>query len=206
MSGFPIMYIDYDLFEYHYERLMETELSPNDLYIQTPNEEISNAISRYISLNHQDDLTGSIEDNLANMFNEMGSIIGTSLTIISLVSIIVAAIMILVVMYMSVTERTKEIGVLKSIGARKTDIKRIFTSESLLLGILSGIIGLVFAGILILITYVALTSFVGLAPLSFKWYYIFIALGVSIIISVLSGLYPATRAARLDPVEALRRE
>ena len=206
MSGFPIMYIDYDLFEYHYERLMESELSPNDLYIQTPNEEISNAISRYISLNHQDDLTGSIEDNLANMFNEMGSIIGTSLTIISLVSIIVAAIMILVVMYMSVTERTKEIGVLKSIGARKTDIKRIFTSESLLLGILSGIIGLVFAGILILITYVALTSFVGLAPLSFKWYYIFIALGVSIIISVLSGLYPATRAARLDPVEALRRE
>ena len=95
MSGFPILYIDYDLFEYHYERLMESELSPNDLYIQTPNEEISNAISRYISLNHQDDLTGSIEDNLANMFNEMGSIIGTSLTIISLVSIIVAAIMIL---------------------------------------------------------------------------------------------------------------
>lgn len=204
MSGFPVVYIDYNLLASYYERIMGSPLTPNSIYVKTDSEEITNAINQYLST--RDDVTGSIEESLANMFTEMTNIIGTSLTVISLISLLVSAIMILVVMYMSVSERTKEIGVLKSIGARKKDIRRIFSSESLLVGLLSGICGLVFAGILILIVYIVLTTFVGFAPLSFKWYYPFIALGVSIVISVLSGLYPASKAAKLDPVESLRRE
>lgn len=204
MSGFPVVYIDYNLLASYYERIMESSLTPNSIYVKTDSEEITNAINQYLST--RDDVTGSIEESLANMFTEMANIIGTSLTVISLISLLVSAIMILVVMYMSVSERTKEIGVLKSIGARKKDIRRIFSSESFLVGLLSGICGLVFAGILILIVYIVLTTFVGFAPLSFKWYYPFIALGVSIVISVLSGLYPASKAAKLDPVESLRRE
>ena len=204
MSGFPVVYIDYNLLASYYERIMGSPLTPNSIYVKTDSEEITNAINQYLST--RDDVTGSIEESLANMFTEMANIIGTSLTVISLISLLVSAIMILVVMYMSVSERTKEIGVLKSIGARKKDIRRIFSSESFLVGLLSGICGLVFAGILILIVYIVLTTFVGFAPLSFKWYYPFIALGVSIVISVLSGLYPASKAAKLDPVESLRRE
>lgn len=204
MSGFPVVYIDYNLLASYYERIMGSPLTPNSIYVKTDSEEITNAINQYLST--RDDVTGSIEESLANMFTEMTNIIGTSLTVISLISLLVSAIMILVVMYMSVSERTKEIGVLKSIGARKKDIRRIFSSESFLVGLLSGICGLVFAGILILIVYIVLTTFVGFAPLSFKWYYPFIALGVSIVISVLSGLYPASKAAKLDPVESLRRE
>ena len=204
MSGFPVVYIDYNLLASYYERIMGSPLTPNSIYVKTDSEEITNAINQYLST--RDDVTGSIEESLANMFTEMTNIIGTSLTVISLISLLVSAIMILVVMNMSVSERTKEIGVLKSIGARKKDIRRIFSSESFLVGLLSGICGLVFAGILILIVYIVLTTFVGFAPLSFKWYYPFIALGVSIVISVLSGLYPASKAAKLDPVESLRRE
>ena len=204
MSGFPVVYIDYNLLASYYERIMGSPLTSNSIYVKTDSEEITNAINQYLST--RDDVTGSIEESLANMFTEMTNIIGTSLTVISLISLLVSAIMILVVMYMSVSERTKEIGVLKSIGARKKDIRRIFSSESFLVGLLSGICGLVFAGILILIVYIVLTTLVGFAPLSFKWYYPFIALGVSIVISVLSGLYPASKAAKLDPVESLRRE
>lgn len=202
MSGFPILYIDYDFFMSYYDNYSTPQ--PTTYYIQTPNETISNAINRYIST--LEGYTGSIEESLANMFQSMASTIGTSLVILSIISLVVSAIMILVVMYMSVTERTKEIGVLKSIGARKKDIHRIFSSESFLVGLLSGICGLIVAGILLVIIYIVLINLVGIAPLSFKWYYVFIALGVSIVISILSGLYPASKAARLDPVESLRRE
>ena len=202
MSGFPVIYIDYDFFMSYYDDYSTPQ--PTTYYIKTPNETISNAISSYIST--LEGYTGSIEENLANMFKSMASTIGTSLVILSIISLVVSAIMILVVMYMSVSERTKEIGVLKSIGARKKDIHRIFSSESFLVGLLSGICGLIVAGVLLVIIYIVLIHLVGIAPLSFKWYYVFIALGVSVIISILSGLYPASKAARLDPVESLRRE
>lgn len=213
MSGFPIVYINYDFFEKEYKKYSNgAALQPTTYYIQTrsenlteaESEEIASAINRYIST--LEGYSGSIEESLANMFQSMADTIGTSLIILSAISLLVSAIMILVVMYMSVSERTKEIGVLKSIGARKKDIHRIFSSESFLVGLLSGICGLIVAGVLILIIYFILISLVGIAPLSFKWYYIFIALGVSVVISILSGLYPASKAARLDPVESLRRE
>ncbi len=213
MSGFPIVYINYDFFEKEYKKYSNgAALQPTTYYIQTrsenlteaESEEIASAINRYIST--LEGYSGSIEESLANMFQSMADTIGTSLIILSAISLLVSAIMILVVMYMSVSERTKEIGVLKSIGARKKDIHRIFSSESFLVGLLSGICGLIVAGVLILIIYLVLINLVGIAPLSFKWYYVFIALGVSIVISILSGLYPASKAARLDPVESLRRE
>lgn len=213
MSGFPIVYINYDFFEKEYKKYSNgAALQPTTYYIQTrsenlteaESEEIASAINRYIST--LEGYSGSIEESLANMFQSMADTIGTSLIILSAISLLVSAIMILVVMYMSVSERTKEIGVLKSIGARKKDIHRIFSSESFLVGLLSGICGLIVAGVLILIIYIILINLVGIAPLSFKWYYVFIALGVSIVISISSGLYPASKAARLDPVESLRRE
>ena len=140
------------------------------------------------------------------MFSEMMSTFSIGLAIISSISLLVALIMILVVLYMSVSERTREIGVLKSIGARKKDIKLIFSTESLLVGLLSGLTGIILAlaigGILIVI----LTAVLGFAPISMMWYYFVIALVISIVISVLAGLYPASKAAKLDPVESLRHE
>lgn len=205
MSNFLVMYVDYNYIQSIFEEKgVGDYFAPTSLYIQTPSETVTNAINDYLA--KTEGYTGSIEDQLAGMFNSMSSIIGTSLIVISCISLFVSAMMILVVLYMSVTERTKEIGVLKSIGARRKDIKRIFTSESFLVGVLSGIFGIIFNLILTLIVWLVLTYTIGLAPISYRWWYFAIALGVSIVISMLAGLYPASKAAKLDPVESLRRE
>lgn len=205
MSNFLVMYVDYNYIQSIFEEKgVGDYFAPTSLYIQTPSETVTNAINDYLA--KTEGYTGSIEDQLAGMFNSMSSIIGTSLVVISCISLFVSAMMILVVLYMSVTERTKEIGVLKSIGARRKDIKRIFTSESFLVGVLSGIFGIIFNLILTLVVWLVLTYTIGLAPISYRWWYFAIALGVSIVISMLAGLYPASKAAKLDPVESLRRE
>ena len=114
--------------------------------------------------------------------------------------------MILVVLYMSVSERTKEIGVLKSIGARRKDIRRIFTSESFLIGLLSAVCGIIFNLLLTLVIYLVLKNMIGIVPITYRWWYFAVALGVSLCMSILAGLYPANKASKLDPVESLRRE
>lgn len=207
MAGYLVMYIDYDylgtLF-HDYSPAVGNAFAPNVLYIKTPSEKITKAINSYLASTQK--YSGSIEEQLANMFMGMSNIIGTSLIVISCISLLVSAMMILVVLYMSVTERTKEIGVMKSIGARRKDIKRIFTSESFLIGVLSGILGILFNFVLTIIVWITLNHTIGLAPISYRWWYFAVAMGVSIVISILSGLYPASKAAKLDPVESLRRE
>ena len=205
MANYMVIYIDYSYFQ---ELIKDSPvgdyLDPNAIYIKTDSKETTDLINAYLA--STDKYKGSIEDQLANMFSNMSKTIGTSLTVISCISLLVSAMMILVVLYMSVTERTKEIGVMKSIGARRKDIKRIFTSESFLVGVLSGIVGIIFNLFLTLIITIILKSTIGLAPVSYRWWYFALAMGVAIFISMLSGLYPASRAAKLDPVESLRRE
>ena len=204
-SGMLVMYVDYD---YLNSRVKENNdsagLNPTNLYITTNNTKITNLINEYIR--SRKDLADSLEDKLVRMFDEMLDTFSIALTIIAGISLAVALIMILVVLYISVSERTKEIGVLKSIGARKKDIKLIFSTESFLVGLLAGITGIIFTliigGILILI----FNALIGFAPLKMMWYYFAEALAISIVISVLAGLYPSTKAGRLDPIESLRRE
>ena len=210
-ANMMVLYIDYDFLNDCVKEaqtnanLEATGLKPSQLYIQTDNEETTDLINDYISKNRLD-LSGSVEEQLAAMFSEMMSTFSIALAIIAGISLVVALIMILVVLYMSVSERTREIGVLKSIGARKKDIKLIFSSESLLIGILSGIVGIVFSLIIGGILIAVFKALIGFAPIAFMWYYFLIALAISMIISVLAGLYPASKAAKLDPVESLRHE
>ena len=204
MSNYMVMYIDYSYFQELYKDQQGEYLDPNTIYITTDSKETTDMINAYLTESGL--YKGSIEDSLAGLFSSLSSTIGTSLTVISCISLLVSAMMILVVLYMSVTERTKEIGVMKSIGARRKDIKLIFTSESFLIGLLSGIVGIIFNLLLTLIITIVLKSTVGLAPLSYRWWYFAIAIGVSVFISMISGLYPASKAAKLDPVESLRRE
>ena len=115
-------------------------------------------------------------------------------------------IMILVVLYMSVSERTREIGVLKSIGARRKDIRLIFSTESFLVGVLSGITGILLTLLTGGILTIVFTSLLGFAPIKMLWYYFAEAILISIVISVIAGLYPSSKASKLDPVESLRHE
>ena len=210
-SNMMVMYIDYGFLNecvleaQEKEGAAQTGIKPSLLFIETDGKATTDAINSYISKNRAD-LSGSIEEQLASMFSEMMSTFSIALAVISGISLVVAMIMILVVLYMSVSERTREIGVLKSIGARKKDIKMIFSTESFLVGILSGIVGIVLSLILGGVLTIVFNAVLGFAPISMMWYYFLMALGLSILISVLAGLYPASKAAKLDPVESLRHE
>lgn len=197
------MYIDYD---YLNSLVVEQgeELQPTDLYVVTDTEQQANVLKEFIS--NSSNYSGSMEERLANMFSEMSSTISIALAIIAGISLIVSAIMILTVLYMSVSERTKEIGVLKAIGARRKDIRSIFVSESFLVGLFSGIVGIIFSLISYGIFVAVFNALLGFAPLALRWFYFALAIGLSLLISMLSGLYPAAKAAKMDPVESLRRE
>lgn len=210
----PILYVNYDYLQtlVKYINIKNQEkgldqtvtINPTAVYIKTESKSMTKIISKYVD--SLGDYSGAVEQQLAKMFTEMISIFSTALAIIAGISLLVAAIMILVVLYMSVTERTREIGVLKSIGARRKDIKRIFTSESFLIGVLSGIVGCILSLIAGGVIIIVLTAVLGMAPLSFRWWYFALAIAISIFISMVSGLLPAAKAAKLDPVESLRHE
>jgi putative ABC transport system permease protein len=101
-------------------------------------------------------------------------------------------------MLVSVTERTKEIGIRMSLGARQLDVMRQFLFEAITLSMIGGITGLVIAELLGFV----ITAFVFQTRIPI--WAIFVAFGVSAVVGVGAGLYPAWKAARLDPIEALR--
>jgi ABC-type antimicrobial peptide transport system permease subunit len=107
------------------------------------------------------------------------------------------------IMLVSVTERTREIGIRKAIGARRQDIVKQFLVESSILSISGGVIGIFIAFLFVLmVNGVKLGGYTVQAPFSID--IVLIALGVSTFIGIASGLYPAVRAAGMDPVESLR--
>jgi len=123
------------------------------------------------------------------------------------ISLITSMIMIAIITYTSVLERTKEIGVLKALGARKKDITRVFDSETLILGVLSGVIGIGVAYLLTLpinMVIESLTGLAGVAQLN-PWHAIVLVI-ISTILTVLGGHIPARMAAKKDAAEALRAE
>ena len=123
------------------------------------------------------------------------------------ISLLVSSIMIGVITYISVIERTKEIGVLRSVGASKRDISRMFIAETFIIGLSAGLIGILLTVILNLPINLIITSLSGLSNVaSLPVGGAFILIGVSVVLTVLSGLIPAKFAAKRDPVIALRSE
>lgn len=114
------------------------------------------------------------------------------------IALIVGAIVIMNIMLVAVTERTREIGIRKSLGARQSDILKQFLSESATLAAIGGLIGLILAELIgmIVTAYVIQTTI--------PWWAAVLAIAVSAAVGILAGLFPAWKAARLDPIEALR--
>jgi putative ABC transport system permease protein len=120
---------------------------------------------------------------------------------VTLISLVVGGIVIMNIMLVSVTERTREIGIRKSLGARQGDIMLQFLTESVMLSLAGGLVGLA-AGALV----AALLSALFGATLKITAPYVLLSIFVSSAVGIISGWYPARRAARLDPIAALRAE
>lgn len=126
-------------------------------------------------------------------------VISATLAGIAAISLVVGGIGISNIMLVSVTERTREIGLRKAVGARSQDILFQFLTEAVTLSILGGLIGLLLAGV----GTVIISRFI---PATISGWSVFIAFGFSILVGVVFGVAPAIRAARLEPIEALRHE
>ena len=135
-----------------------------------------------------------------------------ALGVIGLIALITASLGIVNTMVMSITERRREIGVLKSLGAYELDIRGLFLVESGVIGVLGTVAGLTFGWAITRVVSAVAQAYMrseGLPAMdlfALPAWLILIALGVGIGVSVLAGFYPAARAARVDPVEALRNE
>jgi ABC-type antimicrobial peptide transport system permease subunit len=114
--------------------------------------------------------------------------------------------MIFIVLYISIVERTKEIGILRAIGAQKKDIKHMFMYEAGILGLIGGVIGVVFAILVTLLTNVITEITMDASLMNIHFLYILLGILISISISIFAGIAPSIKASQLDPIESLRFE
>ncbi|MGN0824481.1 MAG: ATP-binding cassette domain-containing protein [Candidatus Coproplasma sp.] len=168
----------------------------------------SNGVQQTVHLTEKDridynDTVGLIID----MVNTMIEMITIALIVFTALSLVVSTVMIGIITYVSVVERVKEIGILRAVGARKKDIKRLFNAETLIIGLAAGLFGILITYVLSLITNIIVSSlagFWGIAAL--PWWQALIMVGLSVGLTLISGLIPASAAAKKDPVVALRTE
>jgi putative ABC transport system permease protein len=149
----------------------------------------------------QDDFTVLSQKDLLGALNQITDILTLFLAAIAAISLLVGGIGIMNIMLVSVTERTREIGIRKAIGARRKDIMTQFLIEAVTMSVAGGVIGILFGaaiGVVVNATGVIKTT---LDPTS-----VMLAVGFSVAVGLFFGLYPAARAAGLHPIEALRYE
>lgn len=202
MNNFTSVFFNYSDLEI-LAKDKDVSIKPNTVFLVTDDQDNVQAIKDEVL---EMGYTGSMEELLLGMFKEMLDVITYILAAIAAISLVVSAIMILVVMYISVVERTREIGVLKAIGARRKDIKRIFVAESFLIGLVSGLFGLAVAFVLMFVINGFTNSLYSVDLVLISGTFAIFGVLVSVAISILAGLAPASKAAKLDPVESLRRE
>ena len=149
--------------------------------------------------------------DMAAMLSSLSQNIMDAITIVliafSSISLVVSSIMIGIITYISVLERTKEIGILRALGARKKDIKRVFDAETMIIGIFSGVLGIAIAYILTIPTNIIIENLSGLANVAkLNIIHAIILVMISVILTVIGGAIPANMASKRDPVIALRTE
>jgi putative ABC transport system permease protein len=155
-------------------------------------------IKRKVPFGEKDNFGLVTPDAISSLIGGITGVFATVLLVVPGIALVVGAIVIMNIMLVAVTERTKEIGIRKSLGARQGDILRQFLFESATMAAMGGAIGLILAYSIS----TAISTFV--FPTSIPWWAAMLAIGVSGAVGILAGLFPAWKAAQLDPIEALR--
>lgn len=200
------------------QRVLGGDDTPNSIAIYPRDFETKESILSYLDeWNAQADADPDDGKTAVQYTDTVGLLMGMVQTILDAItyvlvaftgiSLVVSTVMIGVITYVSVVERTKEIGVLRAIGARRKDIKRVFNAETFIIGMCSGCFGVVVAYLCQVIINAILTPLTGIAGLaSLAWYAALIMIVISVVLTLISGLVPASAAAKRDPVVALRSE
>ena len=152
--------------------------------------------------NKPDNFFVSTAEQMVDQFRALTSVVALVMVVLSSIGLLVGGIGVMNIMLVSVTERTREIGVRKAIGARRSDIVMQFLAEAVVLTGMGGIIGMLFGWMVSRATRIAFPSL----PTAVPVWAVALGIGVSVGIGLFFGIWPASKAARLDPVEALRYE
>lgn len=168
----------------------------SDEQVPQAKEEVKEALLRKYD---EDDFSVMEQKDLMDTIASIFGIINSVLVAIAAISLVVGGIGIMNIMYVTVTDRIKEVGIRRAIGARKSDIMSQFLAEAVLLSSIGGILGLGLA-------YLAVFAVQSFFPAYIDLGSVFLALGISSAIGVTFGVFPARKAANLEPVEAIRYE
>lgn len=188
------------------QRLMKNANIRNYSFLAASAEDVDsvmNIISEYLTK-----IYGSSDmfriNNAAQTLETLSSVTGTMMTVlggIAAISLLVGGIGIMNIMLVSVTERTREIGIRKAIGAKRRNILTQFLIEALIVTGIGGVIGLLLG-----IAAIWLIGRIGIVPSVYSPMWMIIAFGISLVIGVIFGMFPANKASRLNPITALRHE
>jgi len=189
------------------------DVIPSSIYLYPKDFDTKENITKYLDkYNNGKSKEDTVQyTDMAKMISSLTGNIMDAITIVliafSSISLIVSSIMIGIITYISVLERTKEIGILRALGARKKDVKRVFNAETFIIGLFSGLLGIAIAYILTIPANAIienLTGLVGVAKLNPLHALTLIV--ISMILTLIGGFIPANMASKKDPVEALRTE
>ena len=190
----------------HFERASNRSLAiiiraQNTSMVEATKEEAEDIMRRIRGLMYDEENDFSInqQEGLTQNYNKTVGVIKIAGLLITGLSLLVGAIGIMNIMFVSVKERTREIGIRKAIGAKKRTILTQFITEASTICLIGGLIGLILAILLSM----AINKFL---PTSILFYTVILAIIISLITGILAGFAPAYTAAKMDPVEALRYE
>lgn len=190
---------------------------PSAIYLYAKNFEAKDDIARMIAEYNQKQKDAGNENNVINYNDLVGMLMSSVTNIVDIISyvliafvsisLIVSSIMIGIITYISVLERTKEIGILRSIGASKKDVSRVFNAETLIVGLIAGILGIVITVLLNIPINIVIKGASGVGNVSqLPPVGGLILVAISVILTIIAGLIPSRMASKKDPVEALRTE
>ena len=154
---------------------------------------------RKVRLADQNNFTVQENNSLVEMVNDLLGQIGVAAIAIAIVTLLGSIIGLMNIMLVSVVERTREIGISKALGARSSLIRQQFLLESILISLMGGTLGIIFS----LLIGIALSSYFEVAFV-IPWAWILLGVSICTIVGVVSGIYPALKASKLDPIVALR--
>jgi putative ABC transport system permease protein len=198
--------IPYTRFEMRYGRRLTATISVKmrdaaDVAPAMARAEEAMRIAHALRPSEENDFSVETADALVEFWKNLTRVLFAVIPAVVAIGIVVGGIVIMNIMLMAVNERTREIGIRKAVGARSRDIERQFLAETIALSASGGVIG-VLAGW----TFAFLVAFVSPLPARITWWSVVLAVGLGAGIGVIFGVYPARRAARLDPITAMRSE